>query len=156
MTAEVETYISRLVPDDIGALENIENATGLNFWGAEHYRRLLLEPAGHFGCKASLASGPGPHAVVGFFLARAVLETLEILKVGVVPELQTRGIGSNLMAAAYAEGRRRGCQRCFLEVRKSNEHAVRFYAGQEFRIAGSRQDYYTNPVEDAWVMQREL
>jgi len=67
-----------------------------------------------------------------------------------------QGVGTLLLQAAFVEGLRRGCLRCFLEVRKSNEGAMRFYFGHEFRIAGERTNYYTNPLEDAWIMERYL
>jgi len=94
--------------------------------------------------------------LLGFYLARSLFEDLEILKVGVLAEYQRRGIGTLLMESAYAEGIKRGCRRCFLEVRKSNFAAIEFYYRHRFRVAGSRLSYYSGPVEDAWVMERSL
>ncbi len=156
MRDQITTYLSVLAPEDIPSLEKLELATGLNFWGELQYRRFLAELPEYFGCKITAIGNPSSNYTAGFFLARAVYETLEILKIGVLPELQNRGIGTELMKAAYAEGIRRGCERCLLEVRKSNEKAIRFYHGQKFRLTLCRQDYYTNPVEDAWVMERDL
>ena len=65
-------------------------------------------------------------------------------------------MGTTLMEAAYAEGIRRGCRRCFLEVRKSNGPAIEFYYRHGFKTAGSRINYYSDPVEDAWIMERAL
>ncbi len=156
MKNQIATYLSMLVPDDISSLEKLEGATGLNFWGEQQYHRFLSELSEYFGCKITAIEDQGSHCTAGFFLARAVCETLEILKIAVLPELQNRGIGTALMEAAYAEGIRRGCERCLLEVRRSNENAIRFYYGQKFRMAGCREDYYTSPVEDALVMERDL
>jgi len=59
------------------------------------------------------------------------------------------------METAYAEGIQRGCSRCFLEVESPiKRHSV--YYNQNFRIAGTRLNYYTDPVEDAWVMEKPL
>jgi len=156
MTSELRTYLSRLSSDDVSGLGTLERAAGLNFWGEDQYRKFLTEMPEYFGCKVTVLRDREPRMLCGFLLARSVCEHLEILKVGVLPELQGRGIGTQLMEAAYAEGIRRGCQLCLLEVRKSNDHAVRFYLGHRFRFAGSRRDYYTAPVEDAWVMERRL
>ena len=157
MNAPLRTYLSRLTTDDIAALEVLEREAGLNFWGEQHYRRFLEEFTEYFGCKVTVLPGQDRNGhLSGFFFARSIFEHLEILKVGVLPRYQNQGIGTQLMEAAYAEGIRRGCLRCFLEVRKSNENAIRFYCGQRFKIAGSRQNYYTEPVEDAWVMERTL
>jgi ribosomal-protein-alanine N-acetyltransferase len=154
MHAQAVRIATLLVPD-IPDLEPLEKTTRLNFWGLEHYQRFLGQHE-YFGRKAVADVAPGITRLVGFFLARSILENLELLKIGVDPEYQNRGIGTQLLNAAFAEGARRGCLRCFLEVRKSNESAIDFYRIRKFRIAGERPDYYTDPVEDAWVMERWL
>ncbi|MBZ5495827.1 MAG: ribosomal protein S18-alanine N-acetyltransferase [Acidobacteriia bacterium] len=140
---------------DIPALEPLEEVTHLCYWGTEHYTR-FLEQQEYFARKAVITVEPGLTRLVGFFLARSILENLELLKIGVYPEFQNGGIGTRLLNAAFAEGAKRGCLRCFLEVRKSNESAIHFYHNHLFKIAGERINYYTEPVEDAWIMERWL
>ena len=144
--------IDPLGAEDVSALEELEKVTNLAYWGSEHYHRFLEQPE-YFGSKAVAAPQPGKTVLVGFFLARSILENLELLKIGVYPEYQKQGIGARLLNAAFEEGMRRGCLRCFLEVRKSNRSAVQFYHNQRFKIAGERLNYYTQPVEDAWIME---
>ena len=147
--------ISVLAIEDVPQIEELEELTSLSFWGAEHYKRFLDQPE-YFGRKAVAAIAPGVLRVVGFFLARSILENLELLKIGVYPLYQKLGIGTRLLNAAFSEGVKRGCLRCFLEVRKSNQEAIRFYHNHQFKVAGERLNYYTEPVEDAWVMERWL
>ena len=149
-------YISVLTVEDVPLLEPLEKEAQLAFWGADNYRRFLEEYQEYFGCKAVMINENLENILIGFFLARSVFEHLEILKVGVYDQYQRREIGRHLMECAYAEGIRRGCLRCFLEVRKSNKRAIRFYYAQKFQIAGTRLNYYTNPIEDAWIMERRL
>jgi [ribosomal protein S18]-alanine N-acetyltransferase len=149
-------YLTTLTTADIPTLEVLETETKLSFWGTENYRRFLEDFPEYFGCKAVLQGNGERARMGGFVLARSLFENLEILKLGVFPEYQRRGIGTSLMEAAYGEGLRRGCTRCFLEVRKSNINAIEFYIGHKFRVAGTRLNYYTDPVEDAWVMERSL
>jgi [ribosomal protein S18]-alanine N-acetyltransferase len=149
-------HFVRLSTEDVPLLQPIEDEVNLTFWGIENYRRFLEEFPEYFGCKAVLLSDSGPEQIVGFFLARSIYDNLEILKIGVFPECQRQGIGTQLMESAYAEGMQRGCNRCFLEVRKSNQDAIQFYYSHNFRIAGTRLNYYTDPVEDAWIMERAL
>jgi len=151
-----DCYVSHLTVEDVPLLQRLENEVNLAFWGKDNYRRFLEEYPDYFGCKAVNVANVGETRLVGFFLARSLCENLEILKVGVFTEFQRRGIGTRLMETAYAEGIRRGCHRCFLEVRKSNQSAIQFYYDQNFRIAGTRLNYYTEPVEDAWIMERQL
>jgi [ribosomal protein S18]-alanine N-acetyltransferase len=149
-------YLARLTIEDIPSLQPLEDEVNLAFWGKDNYRRFLEEFPEYFGCKAVLSSNSDGEIFVGFFLARSIYDNLEILKLGVSPDFQRQGIGTGLMETAYAEGIRRGCSRCFLEVRKSNQTAIQFYYNHNFRIAGTRVNYYTDPVEDAWIMERAL
>jgi ribosomal-protein-alanine N-acetyltransferase len=148
--------ISALIVADIPSLEHLEEVTRLAFWGEENYRKFLEEYPEYFGRKVTALQTGLSKKLVGFLLARSLFENLEILKVGVFPHYHRRGVGTLLMEAAYEEGGRRGCRRCFLEVRKSNQGAIEFYNCHKFRVAGSRINYYTNPVEDAWIMERTL
>ena len=150
------TYLALLKIEDIPCLERIEDETRLSFWGSDNYRRFLEEFPEYFGCKAVVIRDSGAREFAGFYLARSLFENLEILKVGVYPQYQRQGIGTQLMESAYSEGVRRGCKRCFLEVRKSNQNAIQFYFGHKFKIAGTRMNYYSDPVEDAWIMERNL
>ncbi len=152
----MNAFLSPLTTTDIPCLENLEALTHLSFWGAENYKKFLEECPEYFGSKAVLHLGIGARRVAGFILSRSLFESLEILKLGVHPDFHRRGVGTILMESAYEEGIRRGCRRCFLEVRKSNIGAIRFYQHHKFRVAGTRVNYYSDPVEDAWIMERVL
>ncbi len=149
-------YLSNLTVDDIPFLKPLELQVRLAFWGDENYRKFLEEFPAYFGCKAVRLTEEGGEKLVGFYLARSVYDDLEILKIAVSPSCQRQGIGTQLMQTAFAEGIRRGCSKCFLEVRKSNQQAIQFYYVHNFRISGTRINYYTYPVEDAWIMERVL
>ena len=58
-------------------------------------------------------------------------------------------------AAEVAEGRRLGARRATLEVRAGNTGARRLYERLGFYTAGTRRNYYTNPVEDALILWRD-
>ncbi|MDR1728894.1 MAG: GNAT family N-acetyltransferase [Acidobacteriota bacterium] len=147
--------VSTLLPEDAPLIEALEAATNLSFWGEDNYRRFLGELPEYFGRKLARRVA-GATRLVGFSLARAVYENLELLKIGVLPEFHRLGLGTRVLEATFEEGVRRGCDRCFLEVRKSNRRAIQFYGAHGFQIAGARLDYYSNPTEDAWVMELRL
>jgi len=153
----MQMELSALTIHDIPDLEDLEGKVCLAFWGAENYRKFIEEYPDFFGCKATVRRQPaGASNMAGFLLARAIYGNLEVLKLGVSPQYQRQGIGTRLMEAAYEEGIYRGCRRCFLEVRKSNLVAIQFYSQHDFHMAGVRKNYYSEPVEDAWVMERLL
>ena len=143
-----------LTPEHIPFLEALEGAADLPFWGADNYRRFIEEFSEYFGF--CLIQEKDEKRLTGFSLARAAFEDLELLKIGVAPEFQRLGFGTQLLDETFTEGVRRSCMRCFLEVRKSNQKAIQFYSVHGFRIAGARLNYYSNPVEDAWIMERQI
>ena len=143
-----------LTVEYIPLLESLENAASLPFWGIDNYRRFLEEFSEYFGFCMILEVEE--KRLTGFSLARAAFEDLELLKIGVAPEFQRLGFGTLLLEDTFTEGKRRGSTRCFLEVRKSNLAAIQFYSAHGFQTAGSRVNYYSNPVEDAWVMERQI
>ncbi len=72
----------------------------------------------------------------------------ELLNLAVEPRLRRRGVGRALLRSM--QGRR-----IWLEVRASNEAAIRFYQSLGFSRCGLRRAYYRDPVEDAVLMVRE-
>ncbi len=155
MLPKDDIQISALTTQDVPHLEELETLTRLCFWGTDNYIRFLAQPE-YFGSKAVAPAKSGAPRLIGFYLARSVVENLELLKIGVCPQFQHQGLGARLLDAALSEGIRRGCLRCYLEVRVSNEGAIRFYLNHRFRVAGERANYYSDPVEDALVMERRL
>jgi len=72
----------------------------------------------------------------------------ELLNLAVHPRARRRGVGRALVEAA-------GTRRAWLEVRASNEGAIRFYQSLGFTVCGRRPRYYRDPEEDAVLMARE-
>ena len=132
----------------------LEEAVGLPFWGIDSYQRFLEDFSEYFGF--CLIQEHTRSHLTGFSLARAAFEDFELLKIGVAPEFQHIRLGTRLLEKTFLEAKRRGCTRCFLEVRKSNLKAIRFYFANGFRATGERINYYSNPVEDAWLMEQQF
>jgi [ribosomal protein S18]-alanine N-acetyltransferase len=94
--------------------------------------------------------------VVGFIVVRLAVDEMEILNFAVLPEYRRKGLGRKLLEVALRESRLRGAKRAYLEVRATNSTAVDFYRNSAFKFCGCRSAYYTDPVEDAVVMERNL
>jgi ribosomal-protein-alanine N-acetyltransferase len=84
-----------------------------------------------------------------------VVDVSEIYNIAVDAEHARSGIGKQLMWTAITASRQQGATRIVLEVRKSNTAAIDFYFDFKFRIAGERRNYYSNPIEDAYIMEYE-
>ena len=94
--------------------------------------------------------------VAGFLVARSLLGETEILNFAVRPDARRRGIGSMLLAHAVEWSKRDRARRIMLEVRASNLAAQKFYERHGFRIVGRRGRYYSNPTEEALLLDSAL
>jgi ribosomal-protein-alanine N-acetyltransferase len=72
------------------------------------------------------------------------------------PALRQRGFARRLLEHVLRDAAERGATRAFLEVRRSNVAAVRLYQNLGFSTQAVRSAYYTNPVEDALLLARQL
>lgn len=102
-----------------------------------------------------LGTGPGP-LTVGYACVWAVHDELWINNLAVHRDYRGRGLGTALLREALRAGRRLGCARALLEVRPSNQAALRLYTAEGFRVLGRRPRYYTDNQEDALVMVARL
>ena len=80
-------------------------------------------------------------AVVGFAIARIVLDEAELMMLAVDPSARGRGVGARLLDRFAATAARRGAARLHLEVREGNP-ALRLYARARFASVGRREAYY--------------
>lgn len=138
-------------PDEIDFVLEVERASFSNPWSREMYLAELENPDVSFLYLAR----DGRRAVIGFCAFWRVLDEIHINNLAVLPEFRRRGVGSALLERALAEGVRLGARRATLEVRRSNDTALRLYSRAGFEVAGVRPAYYTQPVEDALVLWRE-
>jgi ribosomal-protein-alanine N-acetyltransferase len=84
-----------------------------------------------------------------------VLDEGDVLNVAVKKDRQREGIGNFLMESMIRLAAEREISIIHLEVRKSNETAIRLYERLGFERDGIRKGYYTDPVEDAILMTKK-
>jgi ribosomal-protein-alanine N-acetyltransferase len=95
------------------------------------------------------------HEIVGFVCFWVVFDELRVMDLAVDPRVRRQGVAARLVGCALASGLAGGAKRALLEVRSSNSAARRLYERFGFREVGVRARYYTNPVEDAVLMELE-
>jgi [ribosomal protein S18]-alanine N-acetyltransferase len=93
--------------------------------------------------------------VAGFCAFWLVVDEIHINNIAMRPRFRGYGIGTALLHHILAEARHLGARRATLEVRASNEQARRLYERLGFYVAGTRRNYYSNPVEDALILWRD-
>jgi [ribosomal protein S18]-alanine N-acetyltransferase len=142
---------------DLAEVVDIEEASGLNRWGYDAYRRELLKNANSVMLVARNLNRQyyGPH-IIGFFAGWTVEDELHINNIAAHPEYRRQGVGKGLLDAAIEIARERGMATVLLEVRASNQGAQVLYRQAGFTFSGRRRDYYRLPTEDAFVMKLRL
>ena len=154
----VNVTIRRVRVEDVEQIIQIERSwQHLSHWAEESYYRLVKDDGGMTVCwLAESEDFSGARIIAGFVIFHIVANNSEVYNLAVEKNQARAGIGSQLMNAVFQESRRRYATRVLLEVRKSNTGAIRFYEGLGFKPLGERKNYYSNPTEDALVMERNL
>jgi ribosomal-protein-alanine N-acetyltransferase len=88
---------------------------------------------------------------VGFLVAQNGGTEWELENIAVLPECRRQGVACELLSALLAQARSLLAERILLEVRASNQAAIRLYETSDFHRLARRRDYYRNPSEDAIV-----
>ena len=94
--------------------------------------------------------------VAGYLCANMIIDEGHILNLAVHPDHRRFGVASRLLKHMIDDMRARDCRSIFLEVRISNEPALKMYERFGFTLLGTRKAYYVSPVEDAVVMVLRL
>ncbi|HEY8364843.1 MAG TPA: ribosomal protein S18-alanine N-acetyltransferase [Haloplasmataceae bacterium] len=89
--------------------------------------------------------------IIGYCGLWVIEENAQITTIAISPEYQSKGYGSILLEFIINYLKERNCQNVTLEVRVSNEKAIKFYEKFQFQKITLRKHYYENG-EDAYLM----
>jgi [ribosomal protein S18]-alanine N-acetyltransferase len=148
MTA-VMIDIRRLDLADLDAIDAIEQRAYPTPWSRAMFASELAKPT-----SICLGAFEGDE-LVGYIVNSRYVDAWHVMNVAVDPERRRRGIATHLLERLFelTEGdERRGYT---LEVRISNDPAIRLYERLGFEPRGLRRGYYTDNREDALIMWRD-
>lgn len=94
--------------------------------------------------------------IIGYAGLWITYEQAQITTIGVRKESQRKGYASLLMNHLLEVVRSKNCEQFSLEVRVSNESAIKLYEKFGFKNVGIRKNYYQDNFEDAYLMVREM
>jgi [ribosomal protein S18]-alanine N-acetyltransferase len=152
---EAEIVIRAMARADIDRV--IEIAQGLLHaprWTREAYEAAVdatKEPR-----RIALVAEAPNKIVAGFTVSLLIGPDAELETIAVATERQRQGIGQALIHALLEAVRRQRVTKVLLEVRNSNSAAQHLYRSNGFSDAGRRSGYYSDPKEDAVLMERIL
>jgi len=89
---------------------------------------------------------------VGYIGMWKVLNEGHITNVAVHPEFRHQGIGDQLVSELLSLCEKENIDLVTLEVRKSNQNAIKLYEKHGFVAEGIRKAYYQDNKEDAIIM----
>lgn len=90
--------------------------------------------------------------LLGYVGIYCTLDEGEITNVAVAPAARRRGIARALLTELKQQLACRNVTQIVLEVRVSNEPAIRLYEQMGFSVLGVRKNFYEKPTEDAYIM----
>ena len=148
----MRSWIERVAsPADLDAVLEIESASFYNPTTREWYESELQRPDVCF----VYVLRTDAHQVAGFCAFWKVIDQIHINNLAVRPELRGQGLGTAMLVSVLEEAAAMGAPHATLEVRRSNEAARRVYLRAGFGLAGVRTAYYSNPIEDAFILVRK-
>ncbi len=118
-------------------------------WSEKALEHLLNE--GNFGTVA--LDGDAVIAYAGLVTA---LDEGEITNVATHPSHRRKGAARAALQALIEEAAARGVCRLTLEVRESNVAAQSLYSSLGFSLCGKRKGFYSQPREDALILEKML
>lgn len=131
---------------DIPAVCEIENQAFSLPWSAKAFEESLELP------HAMFLVAQCDDVICGYCGMYQVFQEGDITNVAVLPEYRQTGVGSRLLQGLISKALEREICDITLEVRESNEPAIRLYTKFGFENAGIRKGFYEKPKENAIVM----
>ncbi len=141
--------VKRVGGEDTAILEQITELEHIcipNPWSFEMFQ---LEASRRGGIVLAALDEDG--TVAGFLTAQQIADSADINNVAVHPDKRRQSVGSLLLKEFLAM--MEDSVQIFLEVRATNAPAIGLYETNGFCRVGMRKRYYTNPLEDAIIMQ---
>lgn len=93
---------------------------------------------------------------IAYICIKKVADEGHLLNLTVHPDHRRQGIAMLLLSNAMEDLLSAGCRFLYLEVRASNNAAKSMYEKLNFKVVGTRKEYYIRPVENALLMMLEL
>jgi len=146
---------------DIATVQEVEREIFATPWPRNaYYRELASRSSAHYvvlrqeGVEAPArfyAPDMDP-TIVGYGGMWRMYDEAHVTTIGVRRDLHHRGYGRILFAGLVQAAYDMGAKWVTLEVRTTNDNAMKMYESFGFKVIGRRKGYYTDNGEDAIVM----
>ncbi|MCF2134599.1 MULTISPECIES: ribosomal protein S18-alanine N-acetyltransferase [Mycetohabitans] len=148
-----QRYLTPMTDSDLDEVAAVERDAYEFPWTRGNFEDSLRN--GYFGVCLRHVTG----VLVGYCVLMPVVDEMHLLNLCVAPTAQGHGAGLTLLREAVRITRARQLGSVLLEVRPSNQRAMRLYERFGFIVIGRRKSYYParhHAREDAIVMRYGL
>jgi ribosomal-protein-alanine N-acetyltransferase len=139
-----------MIIEDLGQVVEIEKASMPSPWSKELFEEELKRE------RARYFVGEIDGQVAGYMGYWEAPEEAHIINLAIAPRFRQKGFGFQMMEYCLRFAYNKGARLATLEVRESNEAALKLYEKMNFRTVAIRKKYYSDNQENAIVMLREL
>ena len=136
---------------DLAAIEEIERTSYPTPWSRSMFAGELAKPSSI--CLGAVEAES--EELIGYLIISRYVDAWHVMNIAVAPEYRRRGIARSLMERLFEVTARDARRGYTLEVRVSNEAAIRLYEELGFKTRGIRRGYYTDNREDALIMWKD-
>jgi len=150
-----------MTESDIATVQEIEREIFATPWPRNaYYRELASRASAHYvvlrkeGIEAPsrFRGADFDPTIIGYGGMWRMYDEAHVTTIGVRRDLHHSGHGRILFAGLVQAAYDMGAKWITLEVRTTNDNAMRMYEGFGFKVIGRRKGYYTDNGEDAIVM----
>lgn len=139
--------IRRMTVEDVPAAHEIDVISFTLPWPERSFRFEVTDnPAAR--CWAAELD----HRLVGALILWMIVDEAHIATIATHPAYRRKGIATRLLTDALNSAYEEGARSALLEVRASNEAALKMYKAFGFEAVGRRERYYKDNYEDAILM----
>ena len=143
----------KIMPMTIEHLEGVMHIEKLSFPHPWSEKALIKEiESNQLARYMVITQGDKVIAFGGMWL---IMDEAHITNIAVHPQHRGQGIGNLLMDALIRVAQREGIFQLTLEVRATNDPAIKLYQKYGFEVVGRRKGYYEDDGEDALVMWKK-
>ena len=136
---------------DLTAIEEIERSSYPTPWSRSMFAGELAKPSSICLGAIDLEA----NRLIGYLIISRYVDAWHVMNIAVAEDYRRRRIATRLIERLFEVTSGDGRRDYTLEVRVSNEAAIRLYESLGFKARGVRRGYYTDNREDALIMWKD-
>lgn len=142
--------VKKMGPDNLEGLVELEALCFDYHWSKEQFLLGLEKEA------FSVLGIEHDGRVIGYLAYSILIDEMEILNLGVHPDMRRKGLARKLMVSLLQKCNEMGIKKGLLDVKISNQPAIKLYESFGFEKSGVRKKYYPDTKEDALLYNLDL